>query len=313
MTIRIPDTDWQTADGVPHISASFLRKRTPQAARFTQWIQRTHAKLLDAPENVLSCCTAGLINGEIPDKNGWLSAGDALALLTYSIHSSENVPLIDAIENKSGLKLPVIPRESRLEGQFGEKLRDLAGYFFRLTPLIHLEIEKQKQIGPFRVDFLITEQRYTGRAIGETVKRQFVIEFDEAAHRLPRYQVNDKRRDLWFRKNCPDITLIRVRHEEQETWLEAVRQLKRMVKLEDCYAHCLRIASIDCSQPELRISSISAKNTYDAEKNECAFLLYHPAQPLREMETLLKRLGIPCDKQRDLYFRRAKLRGYGIS
>jgi hypothetical protein len=97
---------------------------TPQAARFTQWVQRTHAKF-KAPENVLSCCTSGLINGEIPDKNGWLSAGDALALLTYSIHSSQNVPLIEAIGQKAGLELPVRPGESKLEGQFGIRLRDL--------------------------------------------------------------------------------------------------------------------------------------------------------------------------------------------
>lgn len=311
--LKIPESDWRTVEGIPQISVDFLRKRTPQATRFTQWMQRTHAKLLKAPENVLSCCTSELINGEIPDKNSWLLTYDALALLTYSIHSSENVPLIDAIEHKSGLKLPVIPRESRLEGQFGEKLRDLTGYFRSLSPLIYCEIEKQKQIGPYRVDFFITEQRYTNLAKGETAKCQFIIEFDEAAHRLPRYQTNDQRRDIWFRKNRPDITLIRVRHEEQETWLEVVRQLKRMVKLEDCYAHCLRLASIDCSQPELRISSVSARNAYDVEHNECAFLLSRPAQPLREMETLLKRLGIPCDKSRDLYFRRAKLRGYGIN
>ena len=79
--LRIPDSDWRTVDGGPQISVAFLRKVTPQAARFTQWVQRTHAKLLKAPENVLSCCTSGLIDGEIPDKNGWLSAGVALSLL----------------------------------------------------------------------------------------------------------------------------------------------------------------------------------------------------------------------------------------
>ena len=79
--LRIPDSDWQTVDGVPQLSVAFLRKMTPQAARFTQWVQRTHARLLKAPEDVLSCCTSGLIDGEIPDKNGWLSAGVALSLL----------------------------------------------------------------------------------------------------------------------------------------------------------------------------------------------------------------------------------------
>lgn len=311
--LKIPDSDWRTVEGIPQISVDFLRKRTPQAVRFTQWMQRTHAKLLKAPENVLSCCTSELINGEIPDKNGWLSAGDALALLTYSIHSSQNEPLIDAIEQKASLVLPVRPGESKLEGQFGVKLRDVIGELRQQPRFTHYELEQQKYIDRYRVDFFITEQWYTDMATGETAKRQFIIEFDEAAHRSARYQASDKRRDIWLRKNHSDVTVIRVRHEEQEIWLDAVSRLKRLVRLEDCYAHCLRLASIDCSQSELRISSVSSRNAYDGEHNECAFLLSRPAQPLREMETLLKRLGIPCNKSRDLYFRRAKLRGYVIN
>ena len=83
--LRIPDSDWRIVDGAPQLSVAFLRKMTPQAARFTQWAQRTHAKLLKAPENVLSCCTSGLIDDEIPDKNGWLSAGVALSLLQWPL------------------------------------------------------------------------------------------------------------------------------------------------------------------------------------------------------------------------------------
>ena len=226
--LRIPDSDWQTVDGVPQLSVAFLRKMTPQATRFTQWAQRTHAKLLKAPENVLSCCTSGLIDGEIPDKNGWIPAGDALALLTYSIHSSQNGLLIDAIELKSGLKLPVRSGESRLEGQFGVKLHDLIVELRQQPRFTSYELERQKQIGPYRVDFFLTEQWYTDMAKGKTAKRQFIIEFDEEAHRTTRYQLNDKRRDRWLRKNLHGIKLIRVRHAEQEVWLEAVRQLKRL-------------------------------------------------------------------------------------
>lgn len=36
--LRIPDSDWRTVDGGPQISVAFLRKVTPQAARFTQWV-----------------------------------------------------------------------------------------------------------------------------------------------------------------------------------------------------------------------------------------------------------------------------------
>lgn len=310
--LRIPDSDWRTVDGVPQISVAFLRKVTPQAARFTQWIQRTHTRLLRAPENVLSCCTSGLIDGDIPDKNGWLSAGDALALLTYSVHSSQNGLLIDTIEQKSGLMLPVRPGESRLEGQFAVRLRNLIVELRDLPHFVHYELVQQKQIDRYRVDFFLTEQWYTDMAKGETAKRQFIIEFDEEAHRTTRYQLNDKRRDRWLRKNRPDIKLIRVRHAEQETWLEAVRQLKRFVSLEDCYAHCLRTACISLSESTLKISSKSARKAYDAAHNECSFLLKSPKQPLCEMGKLLDRLEIPFDKSRDRYFQRAKLRSYGI-
>ncbi|WJV67419.1 hypothetical protein PCO86_02920 [Pectobacteriaceae bacterium CE70] len=310
--LRIPDSDWRTVDGVPQISVAFLRKVTPQAARFTQWIQRTHTRLLRAPENVLSCCTSGLIDGDIPDKNGWLSAGDALALLTYSVHCSQNGLLIDAIEQNSGLILPVRPGESRLEGQFAVRLRDLIVELRDQPHFVHYELVQQKQIDRYRVDFFLTEQWYTDMAKGETAKRQFIIEFDEEAHRTTRYQLNDKRRDRWLRKNRPDIKLIRVRHAEQETWLEAVRQLKRFVSLEDCYAHCLRTACISLSESTLKISSKSARKAYDAAHNECSFLLKSPKQPLCEMGKLLDRLEIPFDKSRDRYFQRAKLRSYGI-
>jgi len=310
--LRIPDSDWRTVGGVPQISVVFLRKVTPQAARLAQWTQRTHARLLKAPENVLSCCTSGLIEGEIPDKNGWLSAGDAPALLTYRIHPSQNEPLIVAIEQKPGLILPVRPGESRLEEQFAVKLRDLMAELRTQPHFVHYELVHQKHIDRYRVDFFLTEQWYTDMAKGKTAKRQFIIEFDEAAHRTTRYHLNDKRRDRWLRKNLPDVKLIRVRHEEQDTWLEAVRQLKQFVSLEDCYAHCLRMACISLSDSTLKISSESARKAYDAAHNECSFLLKRPRQPLSEMGKLLDRLTIPFDKRRDIYFQRAKLRSYSI-
>ncbi|MCS5932145.1 hypothetical protein LNQ03_14940 [Klebsiella pneumoniae subsp. pneumoniae] len=122
--------------------------------------------MLRAPDNVLSCCTSGLIDGDIPDKNGWLSAGDALALLTYSVHSSQNGLLIDAIEQNSGLILPVRPGESRLEGQFAVRLHHLIVELRQQPRFISYELERQKQVGPYRVDFLLTEQWYTDMAKG---------------------------------------------------------------------------------------------------------------------------------------------------
>ena len=204
------------------------------------------------------------------------------------------------------------PGESRLEGQFAVKLRDLIVELRDQPYFVHYELEQQKQIDRYRVDFFLTEQWYTDTVKGETAKRHFIIEFDEEAHRTTRYQLNDKRRDRWLRKNRPDIKLIRVRHAEQETWLEAVRQLKRFVSLEDCYVHCLRKACIARPGPKMRINSTSVRNAYNAEQNMCSFLLKRPTQPLSEMENLLLRLRIPYEKPRDVHFRRAYLRAYGV-
>lgn len=309
--LRIPDSDWQVVNEQPQISVRFLRKVTPQAKRFTQWMQRTHGRLLGAPKNVLSYCTSGLINGHFPDRNGWFYAGDALALLTYSVHSSDNVSLIEAIEQHTGLKLPVPAFESKLEGQFGKQLRDALDYLGKHSPYAtYYEIEKQKRIGNYRVDFFVTEK--FDAPDGSTNKRHSVVEFDEEAHKLPRYRKADKQRDNWFRKNHPEIKLIRVRHEEQDTWLEAIQTLNQIIRLEDGYAHCLRKACTARPGPEIRINSVSVRNAYDAEQNMCSFLLKRPAQPLREMENLLVRLGIPYEKPRDIRFQRAYLRAYGI-
>lgn len=309
--LKIPDSDWQTIGGVPHLSVDFMRKMTPQTARFTQWVQRTHTNLLKAPENVLSCCTSSLINGEIPDRNGWICAGDALALLTYSIHNSDNVPLIEAIEHRAGLKLSVSAFESKLEGQFGEQLRDALSYLGKHSPFMtYYEIEKQKIIGNYRVDFFITQK--LSATDGSTIRRHSIVEFDEAAHKLKRYKEHDKRRDYWFRKNHPETKLIRVRHEEQDIWLESIRRSNQLIRLEEGYVHCLRLACTGCPGPDMRINSDSARNAYDARQNAFAFLLKRPAQPLREMGALLLRLGIPYEKRRDIRFQRAHLRGYGI-
>jgi hypothetical protein len=55
--------------------------------------------LLRASENVQSCCTSGLIDGEIPDKNGWLSAGVALSLLTASNQARTGFSLMPLSKN----------------------------------------------------------------------------------------------------------------------------------------------------------------------------------------------------------------------
>ncbi len=112
---------------------------------------------------------------------------------------------------------------------------------------VHYELVQQKQIDRYGVDFFLTEQWYTDTGKAKTANRKFIIEFDKEARRSTHYQLNDKRREWWLRKNLPDVKLIRVRHEKQDTWLEGVCQLKRFVTQEDCYDHCLRMVCINLS------------------------------------------------------------------
>lgn len=308
--MTLPNSAFRVTDGIVEVSFSVLFNKIPRSAgRFTQWFERARPKLLGAPRDVLSYFTPELLNGPVPARNSWITAGDALGLLTYSTSSYLNQPLIQAIEAKSGIKLPVDANRSNFEGQFGSQLSALLKSFWN-SQRIYYEIKPQQSIGPYRVDFLVTEK--VGKSNGSTQTRLFVIEFDEIAHQKQTYQKRDRLRDAWFKKNRPDIRLIRVKHEEQDRWLDAVGQLKKLVSLDDCYAHCLRIACTTLSDSELVINSESSQAAYEPEKNECHFLLSRPTQRLREMKNILKRLGVPFEDTRSVSFKRAKLRGYKL-
>jgi very-short-patch-repair endonuclease len=71
--------------------------------------------------------------------------------------------------------------------------------------MTYYEIEKQKIIGNYRVDFFITQK--LSAADGSTVRRHSIVEFDEAAHKLKRYKEHDKRRDCWFVNIIPKLSL----------------------------------------------------------------------------------------------------------
>jgi len=308
--MTMPNSAFRFTDGVTEVSLSVLFNKIPRSAgRFTQWIERTRPKLLGAPKDVQSYFTPEFLNGPVPARNNWITAGDALGLLTYSTSSYLNQSLIQVIEAKSGIKLPVDANKSTFEGQFGIQLSALLRSFWD-SGRAYYEIEPQRTIGHYRVDFLVTEK--TTNPDGSPQNKLFVIEFDEIAHQKQAYQKRDRQRDLWFRKNRPDIRLIRVKHAEQDRWLEAVCQLKQLVSLEDCYANCLRIACSSLSNPELIITSESSQTAYQQNKNECYFLLSRPTQRLREMKDILVRLGIHFTGVRSIRFKRAKLRGYTL-
>ncbi|QDY43000.1 hypothetical protein [Candidatus Pantoea soli] len=307
--MQIPDSAFRIVAGTPQVSVAFLRDKVPATKRFSQWMQRTHSKLCQAPPEILKCCSDELICGRFPGPTGWLDASDALALLTYSIYSSRNTHLVAAIKEKAGVTLPVANHESTFAGQFFDALSPLLASFWRDTRRYY-EIQREKVIGPYRVDSLIVEK--SSNTDGSTIIRHYVIEFDEKAHKSKRYRFNDLKRDRWFRKNCPEIKLIRVRHEEQELWLEAISQLRMLKSLEDCYVHCLRTACEPLQSSELLITSQSSQSAYESEHNICWFMLKRPKQRLRELKELLERLGIPCQGGRTIRFKRACLRRYGF-
>jgi hypothetical protein len=64
-----------------------------------------------APAELQELCTPKLISGEWNHRTDWISAFDALALLASSPDSYQNDDLINEIEDKTGLKLPVQPEK----------------------------------------------------------------------------------------------------------------------------------------------------------------------------------------------------------
>lgn len=262
-----------------------------------QWFDRLLKQAQRAPDEVKMLCRSEFFDG-MRASDGKLTPAEALTLLTFNANHHQYRKIVEEIERVSGITLPVEPLRSRYEGIFAIQLEELLQ---DITPRgSWYEVTCQKKIGSYYVDFYIEFYRQE--------LKKYVIEFDEESHEVKRhYLINDPKRDSWFRKYQPDITFIRVKSRESSEWLAAVRLAGELVSLEKCYAQCIMAAAVDPKARNLRITSLSSRQSYDAERNNFFSLLKEPKHRLRELRKLLDRLRVPYEGERVINVSKAKL------
>ena len=276
-----------------------------QRKRPAQWFQAALTNLLGAPTEQQETCTPELISGEWDHHTDWISAFDALALLSNSPDSYQNDSLINEIEDKTGVKLPVMSGKSKHEAVFGRRLIGVlktSGRPFTVTPQKHFNGRR------YRVDFLVTLEGM--KRNGDP--KSYVIEFDEAFHADKRQRERDEERDRWFRKHEKTLTLIRVKHEHQDDWLKCLEGIGEPRSIEHYYAHCIRVASKIRSTTERVITGESSKAAYDPAKNGCSCLLKREKQRLKELSDIMTTLNIPFTATDRLFVTRRSPSKYGL-
>ncbi len=285
-------------DGTWKISLPLLLKHRQDTMRPDKWLLSSQDKRSQYPSEVAEVCSTTLLSGQLTPQTEWITAFDALALLTYSKDSYRNKQLVAEITQKTDLKLPVKSHFSSYEQAFGADLAKLLSDWWNSGKKTHYETFSQKHFERYFVDFFVITQDFS-RGPDDITKEFIVIEFDEDAHKRTDYRLRDEAKDEWFRVNKPDHKIIRVRHEHQDDWLEAVRTLGRLVSLDSCYAQCLWTASTDTSKSrhELLINSQSSRLAYDKNANDCSFLLKQPERRLPELKGILKQLGIEVTRE----------------
>lgn len=279
-------------DGTWKISLPLLLKNKQDTMRPDKWLASSQQKRSQYSSEVAEVCSEALLSGKLTTETEWITAFDALALLTYSSYNHVNRQLVEEIEGKTRLELPVRWQYSRYEQAFGSELQDLFSEWWSAGIRTHYQFVPQKHIERYFVDFLIIKQHMTKN--GDTIKEFIVLEFDEAAHKRTDYRKRDEERDEWFRANKPNHKIIRVRHEHQVEWFRVVRKLGRLESLDACYSKCLLMASTSASKNrfELLINSDSSSVAYDQNVNDCSFLLEQPHRRLAEIKDILKQLEI---------------------
>ena len=253
-----------------------LDRQRPQ-----QWINRLREQAAKAPDDIKQLCRSEIFDHLTSDDT--VTAIEALVLLTYSTQNGRYQKAIEKIEEHTQTCLPIKAYRSKFEDAFCAQLTEVLHEIYpdegtcTITP--------QKAIGQYRVDIhikLVTDGFY-----------EYVIEFDEAAHeKKAYYQLNDPRRDRWFKQNHPEITYFRVKHSESVIWLNAVKQTEELCSLSTFYAKCIRHAVESHSASRLRITSTSLINAYDINQNPYAFLLQSSRQQMKEIKDILHRLQI---------------------
>ncbi len=254
-----------------------------------QWIDRLREQAANAPDEVKQLCRPEIFDSLTSDDT--VTPEEALVLLTYSSQNGRYQKAIEKIEEHTQTCLPVKTHRSKFEDVFYAQLTEILHEIYPYEGTC--TITPQKVIGRYRVDIhikLVTDDFH-----------EYVIEFDEDAHeKKAYYQLNDPKRDRWFKQNHPKMTYFRVKHSESDIWLNAVRQTQEICSLSTFYAKCIRHAVESRSTSRLKITSDSSRRAYNINHNPYAFLLLRPTPSMKEIKGILNRLQIKYSGKRSI-------------
>ncbi|EHI0032752.1 TPA: hypothetical protein JZ944_004094 [Escherichia coli] len=232
------------------------------------------------------------------DKDTWISARSALVLLTYGSLNRKHLGVVQRVERYTGIVLPRNKGLSRREVVFGRKLSEFIDKELVDITYGDYELKTQQRMcnGKYYVDFAV--KHYWNGNEDSSKYYVYLIEFDEEEHAFASNQVADSIRDSEIKRQEPEATIIRVKHNESEDWFELVRNNNGLIGFESALLSGISASSCGVVGDRIIIDSKSARNAYDDIKNQSAWLLNYEKQPLRGIEEALKRCGIHYEKTR---------------
>jgi len=232
------------------------------------------------------------------DKNTWVSARSALVLLTYGSRNYKHLEVVQWIERYTGVILPRSKGLSRRETVFGRKLREFIEKELVEITYGDYELQTQRRMchGRYYVDFSV--KHYWNGNEDSAKFSLYLIEFDEEEHALSPNKIADSFRDFELKRQEPQATIIRVKHDRNEDWFELVRSNNGLISFEKALLTGISTACRSVNGGRIIIDSISAKNAYDYDQNQNAELLKYDKQPLRGIEEALNLCGIQYEKAR---------------
>lgn len=241
------------------------------------------------------------------DRNTWITASSALVLLTYGSRNHKHLEVVQWVERYTGIRLPRQHGLSRREAVFGRKLREFINKELVDITYGDYELETQHRMcnGKYYVDFAV--KHYWNGNEDSSKFYLYLIEFDEEEHTLAPNQVADSIRDSEIKRQEPQATIIRVKHDESDDWFELVRNNNGLISFEAALLSGISAASRGADGDRIIIDSKSARDAYDDLQNRSAWLLNYEKQPLRGIEEAIKRCGIQYEKARSKTSRQLRL------
>jgi hypothetical protein len=287
---RTDDDKWQ-------VNLFLLFKKLPQP-RGTKaiWYKTCQSMVQRLPSDYLrsEIREIGAVSYDEIDKNTWISVRTALVLLTYGSRNHKHLEIVQWVEQYTGVRLPRQKGLSRREIVFGHKLRTFIDN--ELTDITYGDYELQSQRrmcnGKYYVDFAV--KHYWNGDEDKDNYYLYLIEFDEEEHALAPNRAADLIRDTEIKKDVPQASIIRVKHDESDDWFDLVRVNNRLIGFESAFLGGIIAACSTVEDGFIIIDSNSAMKAYDSRKNINADMLIYEKQPLRGIKEALNKCGIRC-------------------